>query len=155
MRIDPASLGIRIWLSGLSQDSCPLVSDFRDCRAFRGARWNLREGIYSRFRLGRWSREPRVAYPEGIHLMIGRRPFAAVGNSTGDQEMLEYTKAGDGERLAMLLLHDDSEREYAYGPAQGLPETKIGTVTQALHDEAKSKGWVVISMKNDWKRVLS
>ena len=87
--------------------------------------------------------------------MIGRRPFAAVGNSTGDQEMLEYTKAGDGERLAMLLLHDDSEREYAYGPAQGLPETKIGTVTQALHDEAKSKGWVVISMKSDWKRVLS
>ena len=92
--------------------------------------------------------------PEGIHMMIGRRPFAAFGNSTGDKEMLEYTKAGDGERLAMLLLHDDREREYAYGPAQGLPETKVGTFTQALYDEAKSKGWVVISMKNDWKRVL-
>ena len=93
--------------------------------------------------------------PEGIHMMIGRRPYAAFGNSTGDQQMLEYTKAGNGERLAMLLLHDDAEREYAYGPAQGLPDTKVGTFTQALYDEAKSKGWVVISMKNDWKRVLS
>jgi len=93
--------------------------------------------------------------PEGIHMMIGRRPFAAFGNSTGDRQMLEYTKAGDGERLAMLLLHDDAEREYAYGPAQGLPDSKIGTFTQALYDEAKSKGWVVISMKNDWKRILS
>ncbi len=93
--------------------------------------------------------------PEGIHMMIGRRPFAAFGNSTGDRQMLEYTKAGNGERLAMLLLHDDAEREYAYGPAQGLPDSKIGTFTQALYDEANSKGWVVISMKNDWKRILS
>ena len=54
---------------------------------------------------------------EGIHLMIGRRPPLAFGNSTGDQQMLEYTKAGDGARLAMLVLHDDAEREYAYGPA--------------------------------------
>ena len=57
--------------------------------------------------------------PEGIHLMIGRRPYAAFGNSTGDRQMLEYTKAGDGARLAMLVLHDDAKREYAYGPAQG------------------------------------
>jgi len=64
--------------------------------------------------------------PEGIHLMIGRRPHAAFGNSTGDQQMLEYTKAGDGERLSMLVLHDDAGREYAYGPAQGLPDTKVG-----------------------------
>ena len=67
--------------------------------------------------------------PEGIHLMIGRRPYAAFGNSTGDQQMLEYTKAGDGARLAMLVLHDDATREYAYGPAQGLPDTKVGTFT--------------------------
>jgi phosphoglycolate phosphatase-like HAD superfamily hydrolase len=93
--------------------------------------------------------------PEGIHLMIGRQPCAAFGNSTGDRQMLEYTKAGNGERLAMLILHDDAEREYAYGPAQNLPDSKIGTFTQALYDEAKSKGWVVISMKNDWRRVLS
>jgi phosphoglycolate phosphatase-like HAD superfamily hydrolase len=93
--------------------------------------------------------------PEGIHLMIGRRPVAAFGNSTGDQQMLEYTKAGDGERLAMLVLHDDAKREYAYGPAHDLPNTKVGTFTQALYDEAKKNGWVVISMKDDWKRVFS
>jgi phosphoserine phosphatase len=93
--------------------------------------------------------------PEGIHLMIGRRPYAAFGNSTGDRQMLEYTKAGDGARLAMLLLHDDSEREYAYGPAQGLPDTKVGAFTQALYDEAKKQGWVVISMKKDWARIFA
>ena len=93
--------------------------------------------------------------PEGIHLMIGRRPYAAFGNSTGDQQMLEYTKAGDGARLAMLVLHDDAKREYAYGPAHGLPDTKVGTFTQALYDEAKKKGWTVISMKNDWKRIFA
>src|SRR6266542_513065 len=93
--------------------------------------------------------------PEGIHLMIGRRPYAAFGNSTGDREMLEYTGAGDGARLMMLVLHDDAKREYAYGPAQGLPDTKVGTFTQALYDEAKKKGWTVISMKNDWKRIFT
>ena len=93
--------------------------------------------------------------PEGIHLMIGRRPYAAFGNSTGDRQMLEYTKAGDGARLSMLVLHDDATREYAYGPAQGLPATKVGAFTQALYDEAKKQGWVVISMKNDWKRIFA
>ena len=92
--------------------------------------------------------------PEGIHLMIGRRPYAAFGNSTGDRQMLEYTKAGDGARLSMLVLHDDAEREYAYGPAQGLPATKVGTFTQQLYDEAKKDGWFVISMKNDWKVIF-
>jgi phosphoglycolate phosphatase-like HAD superfamily hydrolase len=93
--------------------------------------------------------------PEGIHLMIGRRPVAAFGNSTGDQQMLEYTKAGGGARLAMLVLHDDKEREYAYGPAQGLPATKVGVFTPALYDQAKKQGWVVISMKNDWRKIFS
>jgi haloacid dehalogenase-like hydrolase len=93
--------------------------------------------------------------PEGIHLMIGRRPYASFGNSTGDRQMLEYTKAGDGARLAMLVLHDDAKREYAYGPAQGLPDTKVGAFPPALYDEAKKDGWVVISMKDDWKRVFS
>jgi phosphoglycolate phosphatase-like HAD superfamily hydrolase len=80
---------------------------------------------------------------EGIHLMIGRRPFAAFGNSTGDQQMLEYTTAGEGARLGMLVLHDDGKREYAYGPAQGLPAADVGTFTQALYDEAKKRGWVI------------
>ena len=71
--------------------------------------------------------------------MIGRRPYAAFGNSAGDRQMLEYTGAGDGARLMMLVLHDDAKREYAYGPAHGLPDTKVGTFTQALYDEAKTE----------------
>jgi len=67
---------------------------------------------------------------------------------------MEYTKAGDGARLAMLVSHDDAAREYAYGPAQRLPDTKVGTFTQALYGEAKRRGWFVVSMKDDWKRVF-
>ena len=107
------------------------------------------------------TKEPRLLLndndagkPEGIHLMIGRRPYLAFGNSTGDRQMLEYTRAGDGPRLALLLLHDDAEREYAYGPALGMPGTRVGTFTQALYDEAKKRGWVVVSMKNDWNRIF-
>ena len=96
----------------------------------------------------------KAGKPEGIHLMIGRRPRAAFGNSVGDREMPEYVGAGDGARLMMLVLHDDVDREYAYGPARGLPNSKFGTFTAALDDEAKKNGWTVISMKNDWKRVF-
>jgi hypothetical protein len=108
------------------------------------------------------TKEPRLLLnddnagkPEGIHLMIGRRPYAGFGNSVGDRQMLEYTKAGDGARLSMIVLHDDATREYAYGPAQGLPGTRVGTFPQPLYDEAKKQGWPVISMKNDWKRIFA
>jgi hypothetical protein len=108
------------------------------------------------------TKEPRLLLndndagkPEGIQLMIGRRPVAAFGNSTGDRQMLEYTKAGDGPRLSMLVLHDDARREYAYGPALGLPDTRVGRFTQELHDQARRQGWIVISMKNDWRRIFS
>jgi hypothetical protein len=69
--------------------------------------------------------------------------------------MLEYTRAGSGARLSLLVLHDDDKREYAYGPAQGLPDAKVGTFTQALYDEATKHGWIVISMKNDWKNIFA
>ena len=94
--------------------------------------------------------DDQTGKPEGINLIIGRRPYAAFGNSTGDQQMLEYTQAGDGVRLMMLVHHDDAEREYAYGP-----DSKIGTFTDALMAEAKQRGWTVISMKNDWKRIFA
>ncbi len=71
------------------------------------------------------------------------------------RQRLEYTQAGDGARLAMLVMHDDDRREYAYGPAQGLPDTKVGRFTQEFYDEAKRKGWTVISVKNDWKEVFA
>jgi hypothetical protein len=106
-------------------------------------------------------REPKVFFiddgagkPVGINLFIGKRPDAAFGNSNGDQQMGEWIQAGDGARLMMLVMHDDAQREYAYGPAQGLPDTKVGTFSQALYNEAKAKGWNVISMKKDWKRIF-
>jgi hypothetical protein len=99
--------------------------------------------------------DDKAGKPEGIHLIIGRRPYAAFGNSGGDREMLEYTGAGAGARLMMLVLHDDGKREYAYGPAAGLPNTKVGAFTQALYDEARKSGWVVISMKKDWQKIFA
>jgi hypothetical protein len=91
----------------------------------------------------------------GINMFIGKCPYAAFGNSTGDREMLEYTGSGGGARLKMLVYHDDATREFAYGPAGGLPDTKVGTFIQALMDEAKARSWTVISMKNDWKRIFA
>jgi phosphoserine phosphatase len=93
--------------------------------------------------------------PQDIAIIIGRRPAAAFGNSTGDQQMLEWTGAGERATLMMLVYHDDPVREYAYGPAGGLANTHIGTFTEALMDEANERGWFVISMKDDWGRIFS
>jgi hypothetical protein len=90
----------------------------------------------------------------GINQHIGRRPLMAFGNSDGDREMLEYTQGGSGPRFELLVLHDDAAREYAYGPAQGLPNVKLGAFTQALYDQATKDSWTVVSMKNDWKTVF-
>src|SRR5450432_656953 len=98
--------------------------------------------------------DDKVGKPQGIQLIIGKRPNAAFGNTAGDQQMLEYTTTGGGARLGMLVLHDDATREYAYGPAHGLPDSKIGTFSQDLYDLAKKRGWIVISMKNDWKEIF-
>lgn len=99
--------------------------------------------------------DDKTGKPMGINLFIGKRPLAAFGNSGGDREMLEYTGAGPGERLMMLVLHDNQNREYAYGPAEGLPDTKVGTFSQALMAEAQKRGWVIISMKKDFKKVFA
>ena len=93
--------------------------------------------------------------PVGINQFIGRRPIAAFGNSSGDQEMLEYTQGGKGARLMLLVLHDDATREYAYGPARGLPDVKLGAFPAALDEQAKNQGWIVVSMKDDWKRIFA
>jgi phosphoserine phosphatase len=92
--------------------------------------------------------------PVGINQHIGRRPIAAFGNSVGDQQMLEYTQGGSGPRFELLVLHDDAAREFAYGPARGLPDVKYGFFTPALEDHAKKDGWTVVSMKDDWKQVF-
>jgi len=106
-------------------------------------------------------REPKVFFIDdgpgkaiGINLFIGKRPYAAFGNSGGDQQMLEWTQSGGGARLMMLVHHDDATREYAYGPGGGLPDTHVGTFSDALMTEANKSGWIVISMKDDWKRIF-
>jgi len=99
--------------------------------------------------------DDKAGKPVGINKFIGKRPIAAFGNSDGDRQMLEWTAAGDGARLMMLVFHDDAQREYAYGPADGMPDTHFGTFTPSLMEEAQNRGWVVISMKNDWKRIFA
>jgi len=85
--------------------------------------------------------------PVGIYTHIGRRPILAVGNSDGDLQMLEYTTTGNGPRMAMLVHHDDAEREFAYDR-----ESRVGKLDKAL-DAAAAKGWTVISMKQDWEQI--
>jgi phosphoglycolate phosphatase-like HAD superfamily hydrolase len=93
--------------------------------------------------------DDKTGKPVGINSHIGRRPIAAFGNSDGDQQMLEWTQAGSGARLMMLVHHDDAVREFAYGA-----ESKIGTFSDALMAEAKKNDWTVISMKDDWKVIF-
>lgn len=87
--------------------------------------------------------------PVGINRFIGRRPIFAFGNSDGDLQMLQYTAAGSGARLALYVHHDDAEREYAYDR-----KSPIGKLDKGL-DEAAARGWPVVSMKRDWKRVFT
>ena len=108
-------------------------------------------------------RDPKVFFNDdsdgkaiGINLFIGKRPQIAFGNSDGDKEMLQWATGGDGARSGTCwCLHDDAERELAYGPANGLPDTSVGTFSQALMDTANESGWTVISMKNDWKTIFA
>ncbi len=102
------------------------------------------------------TRQPRVDFvddgpgkPVGIAKHIGRRPIAAFGNSDGDWHMLRYTTEGPGRRLAMIIRHDDAEREYAYDRA-----SHVGRLARAL-DEAPARGWHVVSMREDWARVFA
>ncbi len=87
--------------------------------------------------------------PVGIHRHIGRRPILAFGNSDGDLEMLQYTDAGAGPRLILVLHHDDAEREYAYDR-----QTHVGKLDRAL-DEAAARKWTVVSMKRDFKDMFA
>nr|WP_244322897.1 HAD family hydrolase [Paraburkholderia dipogonis] len=86
--------------------------------------------------------------PVGIFRAIGRRPILAFGNSDGDREMLEYTAAGSGARLALLVHHDDAQREFAYDR-----QSSLARLDKAW-DEALARGWIVVSMKQDWKTIF-
>lgn len=92
--------------------------------------------------------DDKAGKPVGIHKFVGRRPVLAFGNSDGDFEMLEWTTTGPGPRLGLLLHHDDAEREVAYDRA-----SSVGRLERGLA-EAPQRGWVVVGMKRDWKRVF-
>ena len=99
-------------------------------------------------------REPKLDFiddkagkPLAINKFIGRRPVMAFGNSDGDFEMLEWTTAGTGPRLAAIVHHDDAAREFAYDR-----DSHIGKLRRGL-DEGPKRGWLILSMKDDWKAV--
>jgi hypothetical protein len=91
--------------------------------------------------------DDKAGKPVGIQQHIGRRPILAFGNSDGDFEMLEWTTAGDGPRLGVIVHHDDAAREYGYDR-----KSHIGRLDRGL-DEAGTRGWVVVSMKDDWRSI--
>ena len=86
--------------------------------------------------------------PAGINRFIGRQPVFAAGNSDGDLEMLQYTTSGTGPRLGLIVHHDDAEREYLYDR-----ESHIGKLDKAF-DEAPARGWIMVSMRDDWSRIF-
>jgi phosphoglycolate phosphatase-like HAD superfamily hydrolase len=101
-------------------------------------------------------KEPKIEFvddgpgkPVGINRFIGRRPILAFGNSDGDQQMLQWTAAGGGVRLMGIVHHTDAEREYAYDR-----QSHIGKLDKAL-DEGTAKGWTIVDMKRDWKKVFA
>jgi hypothetical protein len=91
--------------------------------------------------------DDKAGKPVGIHRFIGRRPILAFGNSDGDQQMLQWTAAGDGARFMGLVHHTDAQREWAYDR-----QSSIGRLDKAL-DEATAKRWTVVDMKRDWKKI--
>ena len=112
------------------------------------ARFEMREGAPVLVRL------PEINFiddnegkPIGIHQHVGRRPIAAFGNSDGDLQMLQWTTAGHGPRFALYVHHTDAEREWAYDR-----HSSVGRLDKGL-DEARSRGWIVVDMKNDWKSI--
>jgi heat shock protein HslJ len=91
--------------------------------------------------------DDKAGKPVGIQQVIGRRPIAAFGNSDGDFEMLEWTTAGGGPRLGMIVHHTDAEREWAYDR-----ESPVGKLARGL-DEAQRRGWIIVDMKRDWRTI--
>ncbi len=94
--------------------------------------------------------DDKAGKPVGIHRFIGRRPIAAIGNSTGDQRMLEWVTYGEGLRFGLIVKHDDGAREFDYSAD---PDNPCGHLYQTTEDQAAQQGWIVASMRNDWAQV--
>jgi phosphoserine phosphatase len=113
-------------------------------------RYEMHDGVPAIIRLPEINFiDDKAGKPAAIGQFIGRRPVMAFGNSDGDFEMLEWTTAGKGLRFGLLIHHTDAEREYAYDR-----ESHFGRLAKAL-DQAPKRGWLVVDMKRDWKRVYS
>ena len=87
--------------------------------------------------------------------MIGRRPHFAFGNSTGDRQMLEYTKAGTAPGSQCSSCTTTPRANTPMGPPRACPTPKSARFPQELYEKAKKDGWIVVSMKTDWKRIFA
>jgi hypothetical protein len=94
--------------------------------------------------------DDKAGKPVGIHQVIGKRPIAAFGNSDGDQQMLEWTTSRNGPSFGLLVHHTDAAREWAYDRKP----TSSGKLDLAL-DEVEKRGWTLVDMKTEWKRVFA
>jgi len=88
--------------------------------------------------------DDKAGKPVGIHTFIGQRPIAAFGNSDGDLQMLQWSTAGPGRRLGLIVHHTDAVREWAYDR-----QSHVGKLDQAL-TQATQNGWSVVDMQTDW-----
>jgi len=115
-----------------------------------GLKYELRDGVPVIVKTPELNHnDDKEGKPVGIQRHIGRRPIAAFGNSDGDFQMLEWTTAGKGPRLGMIIHHTDAEREFAYDR-----ESHVGKLSKGL-DEAAAKSWIVTDMKSDWQTVFA
>jgi phosphoglycolate phosphatase-like HAD superfamily hydrolase len=113
-------------------------------------KFELREGIPVLVRLpGLNFLDDGPGKPIGINSHIGRRPIAAFGNSDGDLQMLQWTDAGKGPHLCLLVHHTDAAREWAYDR-----KSSVGRLDKGL-DEASAKSWTVVDMKSDWNTIFA
>ncbi|MEJ2604834.1 MAG: haloacid dehalogenase-like hydrolase, partial [Gammaproteobacteria bacterium] len=111
-------------------------------------RFEMRDGVPVLVRLPEMNFvDDKGGKPVGINQHIGRRPIAAFGNSDGDLQMLQWTTAGPGARLGVIIHHTDEEREWAYDA-----DSHVGGLNEALK-QSESRGWVVVDMERDWSRV--
>jgi hypothetical protein len=91
--------------------------------------------------------DDKLGKPVGIHQHIGKRPIFTGGNSDGDYSMMQYTSTGSGPRFGLYVHHTDSVREYFYDREPGLARLNKGL------DDAKKYNWLIVDMKNDWKKI--
>lgn len=115
-----------------------------------GLKYELRDGTPVIEKVpGLVHNDDKEGKPVGIQRHIGRRPIMAFGNSDGDFQMLEWTTSGQGPRFGLIVHHDDAEREWAYDR-----ESHVGRLDKGL-DEGPKRGWVIVSMKEDWATVYA